>query len=223
MSLPDLLQHFRTSIAADLNHVPLLHPTPHQRRAIYRLIGPWDDPLSRRVRAWLAISAAQRALPIFQTMFPDDDLPAQLINAAVRVLQGTMEAALLRELAERAYNAAGHCWGYAEDELPDYADYAGQAAYHALSGATHGLSFLQDLDTGFGTMTPSSMHMITGGEWTNRRLLDFPNAGDSALYAAVALATNPETNDWEREPWTAFWMWWLNEGLTAAWERGLAG
>jgi Immunity protein Imm5 len=224
MSLPPALQHACQALAGNLMQAPLLHPTPHQRRMLYKAFGPWDAAFPQRVRAWLAVFAAQRALPIYQSnpsRFPDDDLPAQLIDTALQVLHGRAEPQRVKEMAEWGYNAAGHCWGYDEDELPFHIDCAGHAAYHALGGATHDLYFLQDLDTGYGMMTPKGVHIISGAEWTNQRLLDFARAVDTALYAAAALATNPVSQEWEPQPWQAFWMWWLDEAIPMAWEQTL--
>lgn len=217
MPIPSALQYLCEGLASDLTQASFLHPTPHQRRAIYIAFGAWDQPSAQRARAWLALFAAQRALPVFQSRFPDEDLPALLIETALGVLTGTAQKQTTDEVAEWGYNAAGHCWGYDEDEFPLYVDYAGQAAYHALGSTTHGLYFLQNLDTDFGTMRAQGVHIISGPEWTNQRLLDFPTAPDVALYAAAALTTDPATERWEQEAWQTFWMWWLNEAIPMAW------
>lgn len=138
---------------------PFLTPTPHQRRVIYTAIGEWDDPTARRIRAWLALFAAQHALPVFHAWFPSDDLPLQLVNTALDVLTGDADEEMMHKMAEWGYHAAGHSWGYDEDEIPLSVDYAGQAAYHALGSTTHGLYFLQDIDTGYHTVMSTGMHM----------------------------------------------------------------
>ncbi len=217
--LPSVLQHACHNIAKTLTQEPLVCPTPHQRRQLYAACEGLRS--AQRMRSWMAVFVAQRALPIFQSRFPDDNLPAQLIDTALHVLHApdSVNTQMVEEMSEWGYNAAGHCWGYEEEELPLYIDYAGQAAYHALGSTTHGLYFLQDLDTGYGTMTANGVHIITGDEWTNQRLLHFSPAVDSALYAAVALATDPTTEKCEPQRWYQYWTWWLSEAIPMAWEE----
>src|SRR5262245_20545479 len=112
MPLPPALQHACRALAGNLMQAPLLHPTPHERRMLYSAFGSWDTAFPQRVRAWLAVFAAQRALPVYHcnpSRFPDDDLPAQLIDTALQVLHGTAEPQRVKEMKEWGYNAAGHC------------------------------------------------------------------------------------------------------------------
>jgi hypothetical protein len=220
MALPKTIQQSCDLLAASLTTTPFLAPTPHQRRAIYTAIGNGDDLIARRIRAWLAIFAAQRALPVFQAWFPADDLPLQLVTTALRAVTGDVDEQTIRQMAEWGYHAAGNSWGYAEEDLPLAVDYAGQAAYYALGSTTHDLYFLQDIDTKYHTMTATGMRRISGAEWTNQRLINFPPASDVALYAAAAHTLDADDVARNADAWYAFWMWWLTEAIPAAWEQG---
>ncbi|MCU0490489.1 MAG: Imm5 family immunity protein [Chloroflexaceae bacterium] len=216
MVLPILVQQLIDDVLVKLPSSALDIPAPQQRRQIYQAIGGWEDIKSCRIRARIAILAAEHALPIYQESYPEDDLPKKLIEGARTFLQNPVISKEIEELHEWAYNASGHSWGYDEDELPLSVDYAGQAAAAALSGTTHGLYFLQDLDSGYGEQRGTATHIIQVEEWTNIRLLDFINACDSAILAGAAVSFDIETDEFNPKIWKKYWTWWLTKCIPAA-------
>lgn len=221
--MPEKLTTLVTAALAEMRANPS-HRLPYQhRREIY---GAFENhQIGRDALGWLAVIAARRVLPIFQRAFPDDALPQQLLDTAVGVLRGQVDEETVEEMQELGYNAAGHVWGYDEDEMPWNVDMAGGAAYHALKEA-RGQEPLQHLDKIFnlgvvdlasGEMVAEYPQPISGDQFADEELSQI-GSSDVAAKAAVAFSCGVEGPHCDPEKLCAFWTWWLKEAIPEAWE-----
>ena len=193
------------------------HPThqflPSIRREFYASIAPEDNAFAWRVRGWLAILSAQRVLPIFQEVFPEESLPADSIGLAEALLKRFVEQEAARGKISEADAIADSLWGYPDEEVPANAMLAGWAANSAALAAS-GFDALSRLRNYIFNATPGakSQTVITD--------LDILGQGDTASHAAMA-ASSDEVGHCDPEKLLVFWEWWLTEALSTAWKFAL--
>lgn len=170
---------------------------PIYRKTIYESFPVLGQP---RARGWLAVATAQHVFPLWRLGQPMDTFPSDAIEVAIRVLHGDTNL-------ESAESRAGEMWARLEElagaprgfELGN-SFYAAQAAISALFEAT-GRDWFEGVEIGI---------QDTDND------LD-PWCSDTALWAAAAFAGrigDPASDGTKR---LAFWYWWLNEAIPAAW------
>jgi hypothetical protein len=88
MKVPTEVQALTRIGLEEMYKNPLHHFDWHIRQDIYRQFRQMHPEQCDTVRGWLAVSAAQRVLPVFTSTFPEDDLPARLLDMAIQVVEG---------------------------------------------------------------------------------------------------------------------------------------
>ena len=200
--------------------------SPQRRRQIYGVLARSADPAMQQAQGWLAVLAAKRVLPLFEHLFPDDDLPREILDAAVGVLQGSVDDTRAAELEDEGYNASGNAWGYEElDEITWPAALAADASYHALKEA-RGFQPLRRLEqyVTVGTVTSPFQEdeaftmepePIRGDTWLDEEICTV-NDTDTAAAAAVASSCREDGPVCDPARLRAFWAWWLEDAIPMA-------
>ncbi|MBN1811309.1 MAG: hypothetical protein JXA14_05705 [Anaerolineae bacterium] len=216
-------------VKADSHH----RLAPQRRRQIYDIFLRSADSAMKRVSGWLAVLAAKRALPVFERAFPDDGLPREILDAAVGVLQGSVDDARAAEIEDEGYHAAGNAWGYDElDEVTWPAALAADASYHALKEA-RGFQPLNHLEHYYKVGSVTSPFQddevfspepepIKGDTWLDEDICQVGDT-DTAAAAAVALSCREDGPVCDPEKLQVFWMWWLVEAVPTAIEAARLG
>jgi hypothetical protein len=207
--------------------------SPQRRRQIYETLARSADPAMQQAQRWLAVLAAKRVLPLFERLFPDDDLPREILNATVGILQGSVDDAQAAELEEEGYHASGNAWGYEElDEISWRAALAADASYHALKEA-RGFQPLKRLDHyhTVGTVTSPFQENevftpepepIRGDTWLDEDICTV-NDTDTAAAAAVASSCREDGPVCDPAKLRVFWTWWLKDAIPMAIEAARLG
>ncbi len=225
ISLPEELVLLVRTALGEMEADPQHRLAPQRRRQIYDVCGASLDPPGRLVRGWLAVITARRVLPLFQAEFPDDTLPQELLDTAIRCLQGQVDESTADDIQDHGYHASGNAWGHDEAEITWNADLAGAAAYHALKEA-RGQEPLCDLDRFFklgvvswpsGEMIGSTAAPLRADQFVDEDLCQIDNS-DTAANAAVAFACDPGGPLCDPSKLHEFWTWWLTQAIPEAWE-----
>jgi hypothetical protein len=207
--------------------------SPRRRRQIYESLARSSEPATQQAQRWLAVLAAKRVLPLFERLFPDDDLPREILDAAVGVLQGSVDDARTAELEDEGYHASGNAWGYEElDEITWPASLAADAAYHALKEA-RGFQPLKHLEQYHmdGTVTSPSQEdeaftaepePSRGDTWLDEDICT-GNDTDTAAAAAVASSCREDGPVCDPAKLRVFWTWWLEDAVPTAIEAARLG
>lgn len=207
--------------------------SPQRRRQIYGALARSADPAMQRAQGWLAVLAAKRVLPLFERLFPDDDLPREILDATVGVLQGNVDDARAAELEDEGHHASGNAWGYDEvDEITWPAALAADASYHALKEARgfQPLNHLENYHT-VGTVTSmfqegeaftSQPEPTGGGTWLDEEVCTV-NDTDTAAAAAVASSCEDGGPVCAPDKLQVFWTWWLRAAIPMAIEAARLG
>jgi hypothetical protein len=193
---------------------------PGRRRAIYAAFGPWRDAQASRVRAWLAILAAERVLPIYHAEWSEiSPRPEELIALARRLAEGalTPDDAEVAEAVEHGYHAYGHLWFY---DIPHNVYCAVSAAYDALLEACAIREPLSGLESVY-LFAPDGQG-LRGDAWSDEELAG-SGAADAASSAAIATARSPQNTPTDPGKLRVFWEWWLSEAIPHAWRLATAG
>lgn len=130
---PQLQEQIKTALE-EMNNHPDHRLSPARRREIYVVFGPKDDQITQKARGWLGVLAAQRVLPLFYEIYPNDELPQEILDTALGVLQGHVDEERAYDVTDHAYHASGNYWGYERDITIDV-HMAATASYHALKEA----------------------------------------------------------------------------------------
>lgn len=223
--LPDSLQSLAARAPADMQADPRHRLAPRRRRALYAALSA--EPALRTAPYWLAVLAAERVLPLFRAMCPEDELPPTLLAAAIGVLEGRVDQDTAAELERQGYGASKNAWGYEADELPWPVGLAADAAFHALREA-RGYQPLTNLDAylrqgtvelqpGPGdTRNVPQLPPVPGDNGPHDEVLCQMEDSDTASVAAVAAAASDYGPTCDPERLRAFWTWWLQAALPAA-------
>jgi hypothetical protein len=224
-----LLDTALDEVKADPHH----RLAPQRRRQIYDALLRSADLAVRQAQGWLAVLAAKRVLPLFEQLFPDDSLPREILDAAVGVLQGSVDDSRAAEIEDEGYHASGNAWGYEElEEITWPAALAADASYHALKEA-RGFRPLNHLDRyhTVGTVTSPFQddevfspepEPIRGDTWPDEEVCTVDDT-DTAAAAAVASSCREDGPVCDPEKLQAFWMWWLLEAIPMAVEAARLG
>ena len=197
-----------------------------RRREIYNALKEnMIDYNCPSVLGWLAVITAKHILHIFQQTFPDDSLPQELLDTAIRVLKRQADDKQVEDILDLGYHASGNMWGYNEDEIPWNVDMAANATYHALLEARgqeplkhlDDLSVLGIVDLESGQMVMEYPEPISGEQLTDEQLCESANS-DTAASAAIAFSCSFENTRCDPERLNTFWTWWLKEAIPEAWE-----
>jgi hypothetical protein len=226
----------QTLINVTLNEVradPHHRLAPQRRRQIYDALLRSADPAVQQSQGWLAVLAARRVLPLFEQAFPDDSLPREILDAAVGVLQGSVDDARAAEIEDEGYHASGNAWGYDElEEITWPASLAADASYHALKEARgfQSLNHLECYHT-VGTVTSPFQddtvfspepEPIRGDTWPDEEVCTVDDT-DTAAAAAVSSSCRDDGPVCDPEKLQAFWTWWLVEAIPTAIEAARLG
>lgn len=237
MSQPTMLQTLLNVALNEVRADPHHRLAPQRRRQIYDALLHSADPAMQQAQGWLAVLAARRVLPVFEQTFPGDDLPREILNAAVGVLRGDIDDARAAEIEDEGYHTVGNTWGYDEvDEITWPASLAADASYHALKEA-RGFQPLNHLDRyhTVGTVTflfqdgelqddafSPEPEPIRGDTWSDEEVCTV-NDTDTAAAAAVASSCREDGPVCDPEKLLAFWTWWLVEAIPTAIEAARLG
>ncbi len=213
MSLPPNLDRLLDATQSAVQRHPEHRLEPARRRAIYEAFGPKTDPVANRARGWLAVLTAQRVLPIFEQALPGEELPRQLIEMAVGVLQGKFDVSLAVRAAADGHEVAGRLWGYDEAAVPWNSNLAGNAAHRALAEVAGQAPLAVDAAP-INAAYDQDKQGIPPNLWSDEKLAQV--AGDAASSAAVAFACSADSPSCDPDKLLEFWEWWLTEAIPTA-------
>jgi hypothetical protein len=207
--------------------------SPQRRRQIYGALARSADPAVQQAQGWLAVLVAKRVLPLFERQFPDDDLPREILDTTVGVLQGSVNDARAAEVEDEGYHASGNAWGYDEvDEITWPAALAADASYHALKEARgfQPLAHLGHYHTVGVVTSPSQEDVvftqepepIRGNTWLDEDICTV-NDTDTAAAAAVASSCREDGPVCDPAKLRVFWTWWLQDAIPMAIEAARLG
>jgi hypothetical protein len=92
MPLPvPLTQHILAALDL-LDSNPMQTLQPIHRRTLYAALGPRTNRVSHHTRAWLDMLTAQRLLPQWYHVWPDDHQSGRLLAAAIGLLKRVIDA-----------------------------------------------------------------------------------------------------------------------------------
>ncbi|HEX6606906.1 MAG TPA: Imm5 family immunity protein [Chloroflexia bacterium] len=185
---------------------------PIQRIRIYKVFGSLAAEQAQRLRALLAIYAAQQVLPRWHESRPTDFRPEQLLNVALRVLHGTVpdKVALAKALAVAGVLREGNrsrIEVFFRGEPFTYRDY-----------------FVIDtaLEAIVEVCGDSLFEKSAISEGTKDLDLDWWHK-DTASRAAIAYAGAVSDPTGDPNKRREFWEWWLWEAIPLAWSKSISG
>jgi hypothetical protein len=219
-----LLDQMLESMVADPQHML----DWRLRRELYREFGSFSEPIVYQARGWLAVLAAQRVLPIFQTVCPAEKLPEETLEAAINVLRGAVELEATWWLAEQMYHRCGHdSWwcteeededDYVEDEaddwepFPAHASTAAFASYKAILEVRgwedpfeYATSFHKNSQGFAGFGQPQEVDDVPGTECNDLDWSRVAAVGDTASAAAIAYALDAQERGASISRLAEFW------------------
>jgi hypothetical protein len=229
MQIPDLIRDKAVTGLQRMRADPIHHYDWRTRREIYQLFASYPEHLALAARSRLAISAAERVLPIFVSHFPDRDLPRRLLQTAVGLADGELERdnPQVLQTEDEGYHATGGYIAYDDttQKILFNASYAAFAAYKALVEIRH----LQDPWHNADRFSKSgdiyslgarseTRHSTSGSEFTDEDWASLAAAGDTAAAAAMATASSEFDPSPRPEALREFWIWWVEEALPSAWK-----
>jgi Immunity protein Imm5 len=174
-------------------------PLP-QRRRIREAFGPWrptdrrEPPPGLRRRVELARLAAEHVLPIWHAEAPDNHGPERMLELARQRLEREVSEDEAEELSDRFHAEAERL--ASRKEISQRALAAGDAARVVVP----------EVDIGDYDEPPDA----------DDEDLD-PDNWEAAYVASVAAAGYPDDDPEARR---AFWRWYLDEAVPAAWAAG---
>jgi len=181
-------------------------PLPYRRR-IRAVFGPCegplpDVPLGRRRRVALARLSAERVLPVWEAERPQDRRPQRMIELAEALLEGREDPVVAdRELGDFMVEV-GTLGSGSSPAISARADSSGMAALSVVSTAVTG---------DYGDLP----------EELDDDDLD-PDSWETEYYASLAAGSYPGAPDEDVEARRAFWRFYLDEAVPAAY-RSLGG
>jgi hypothetical protein len=205
MPLPEKLTDAIAAARAGVMSHELHDLTLGLRQGVWAALGPRDKddrsgprPGHRR-RTALATISARKVIPIWERSWPGDDRLHRLLAAADRVVAGDRPDPAKRNESARLRAGLDDVLGLGGDLTPLYAAYsAGRAVVTALDDDDFDPAYLDP------TLTDASR--------------DAYNV-DAAFWAATAAVGGsvwePASSPARRR---AFWEWWLDEAVPAAWQ-----
>jgi len=176
-------------------------PLPYRRR-IRAVFGPCegplpDVPLGRRRRVALARLSAERVLPVWEAERPQDRRPQRMLELAEALLEGREDPVVAdRELGDFMVEV-GTLGSGSSPAISARADSSGMAAIDVLATGLSG---------DYGPDLP---------ETTDDDDLD-PDSWETEYYASLAAGSYPGAPDEDVEARRAFWRWYLDEAVPAA-------
>ncbi len=180
--------------------------SPYSRRELYDTFSS-AEAASQQTSGWLAVITAKRALPMFQERYPNDNLPQELLEAAIDILQGRATREQVEEILDLGCHASAAVWGYDEREIPWPVWQAGNASFYALNKVCGGQP-LSTLD-----------HDYYKGDvlapWIDEELCEFFSP-DAAAAAAIASSSDRYGIKFDSEKRLEFWTWWFVEAIPMA-------
>ena len=205
MTIPDPIQLLLSEVLLDVQSHPEHEMSPLRRREIYSALESIGDG---SVIGWLSVITAKKILPMFKQRYPDDDMPQELLETAIAVLEGVVDPRDTADKMDRGYYASSVAWGYDEREIPWPVWLAGNACYFALKEVCgqSPLSYLPEYYKG---------DVLTS--WTDVDLSEMDFC-DTAAAAALASSSDERGTAYESNRLLTFWKWWLGEAIPSALE-----
>jgi hypothetical protein len=222
--LPEKLQNI---VAESLAAVGQHHEhwlSPYYRKLIYNALREDDavedyDPrvevftTAGKFRFWLSVLAAEHVLPMWSEVFPDNELPYELLATAKQTIKGKMSQETAEKLyfkAEQLLQEAGTGDGWLFPyPCPSFA----VTAAHKTLAASFSVDYWELIE-----ISDKDEGMYSLDSYTE----------EAAAFAALAYDTSRRGSedyyngqkDIQRN--REFWEWWLNEALPQAWQLAQA-
>ncbi len=185
---------------------------PDQLADLHNAFGLPIDPAANRARGRLVILTAERVLPHWQAIFPEEKTPDRVLALARELLDGRTDLDAAFDYADHARFAVGYAVDNMDLDRGEYdfqADFAGQTALKALEYVLYLQCFTRKIPLhGYHELEPTDLL----DPWTA--------AIQTALQAQAGLERD-EYGEWSGkfDPGRCreFWQWWLSEAIPAAW------
>ncbi|MDQ3647180.1 MAG: Imm5 family immunity protein [Actinomycetota bacterium] len=179
--------------ANDDGHLPL-----GERRRVRATFGdegggPEDRTPGHRRRFALNRDCVHRVMPVWRAARPDDDRPARMVELAEQLMNGQLSADEVRAEEDRF---AVDLMELAAD-IGGWVNAAGEASVDLISTATVG---------DYGDDTPMEV---------DDHELD-PDQLEAGFLGSIAVASYPGASDDDVEARRAYWRWYLEEAVPAA-------
>lgn len=167
------------------------------RCRLLRAIDELGDGRQRRTK--LAILAVRKVLPIWETSFPTDDAPQQVLALVEETLTGTL---IVREIAEREFN---NIWSHC-DELNFYRNEHSKAITVGYAAAKAGWESLSETPGGCDERITDASTDHDNDAYDSDASLDA-----SLVYCNGGIWDEGSDNEKRLE----FWTWWLTSAVRA--------
>ena len=155
--------------------------------------GPEDRTPGRRRRFALHHDCVDRVMPVWRAARPEDDRPARMVELAEQVINGGIPADDVKaEEDQFALDLMDLAW-----DIGGRVNAAGEASVDLLSTATVG---------DYGDETPMEI---------DDHELD-PDQLEASFLGSIAVASYPGASDDDVEARRAYWRWYLDEAVPAA-------
>lgn len=200
MPLPISLQQVISQAHLQMLNHPQHALTPFHRHRIYRVLNAVDETIDQYKYKYLAGITAQFVLPIWQQVWPTDEMPHSLLHTAERLLNATIDVAQATPIAEDAWQKLERL-GY------DPSRFAIRCALHSGHAALEAL---------FAALGRPPFDHAEPTEHDTDADLD-PWTSDTALWAATAYAGGVWETESDSGKRQEFWSWWLQEAIPTAW------
>jgi hypothetical protein len=199
---------------------------PKYRLPIYKAVQEKAPDVEYKFYGWLALITAEKVLPIWEELVPDDEEPILMLKIAKQLLLGQAKLEDFAEEFDDFYYAVGAF--LCDEQIPFPVRAALNACYTALEANLPIRPFQQfsayQIEQGF---ADERIH----GSWLDAasdavlaysgQAYDLTTISDynlllksSELGTILASITPPEFKPEKRRE---FWEWWLNEALPEAW------
>lgn len=187
------------------------------RRDIYRRLLEIDKDLNSSIFKNLTILTAEHVLPIFETSFPEDNLPALLLKTAKEISAGKLskDDPKVVEILDDGYLSTGIDNMTWRKKINYSAEYVGHTCYKALVEVENGYSLLECIESAPRQYNRNFLTHIekSGQDFFDKDFAHLAAFGDTAGSAAVAFSCEIDKFEIEPQIMRIFWDWWGNEAV----------
>ena len=218
MKVPPNIQLIAYTELRHMTNEKRTHFSWEARRKIYSQFRAATTTVKGNIaHQYLAVIVADHVIDVFNSAFPEDDLPARLLKQAKLIVRkkARKNSTVVESLLEDGYNALGLDAILWRGTTNYPAEYAGFSCYKALLEATGCFTLLDDVET----ICPAKRLSQDSARITEEEIAHLAAHGDTASAAAMAVSCKKRSVKSARSKAQAFWEWWVVDGLRKAWQR----
>lgn len=173
---------------------------PFYRKKIYDFI---LNNIKPAAYYWLSIITVEYLLPLWESKWPNNALPKQLLDIATQTIVGNISREVVKEKFENGWKEKEKLGTDNAEMGKEFYVFEGavEALHDVLGKAPFGGVEIKEFDT-------------------DENDLDY-TCEDTASSAMVTLAGETGDRNFSTEKSKEFWEWWLTEAVSKAWEKAL--